>query len=199
MKIGVLAMQGAYREHLKILSSLGVDTIDVRYEEDIDDIDGLIIPGGESTTMGKLIKALGLFDKLKTRIEDNMPVWGTCAGMILLAKNIVNEDYNHLAVMDINVVRNAYGRQLGSFETKAPVKDIGEDIDMVFIRAPYIESVGKNVEVLSTVDGNIVAAQEENMLVTSFHPELTDDFRLHKYFINIVAKSINDINCIVAL
>ena len=199
MKIGVLAMQGAYREHLKILHSLGVDTIDVRYEEDIDDIDGLIIPGGESTTMGKLIKTLGLFDKLKTRIEDNMPVWGTCAGMILLAKNIVNEDYNHLAVMDINVVRNAYGRQLGSFETKAPVKDIGEDIDMVFIRAPYIESVGKNVEVLSTVDGNIVAAQEGNMLVTSFHPELTDDFRLHKYFINIVAKSINDINCIVAL
>ncbi|MDO5010829.1 MAG: pyridoxal 5'-phosphate synthase glutaminase subunit PdxT [Intestinibacter bartlettii] len=199
MKIGVLAMQGAYREHLKILRSLGVDTIDVRYEEDIDDIDGLIIPGGESTTMGKLIKTLGLFDKLKTRIEDNMPVWGTCAGMILLAKDIVNEDYNHLAVMDINVVRNAYGRQLGSFETKAPVKDIGEDIDMVFIRAPYIESVGKNVEVLSTVDGNIVAAQEENMLVTSFHPELTDDFRLHKYFINIVAKSINDINCIVAL
>lgn len=199
MKIGVLAMQGAYREHLKILRSLGVDTIDVRYEEDIDDIDGLIIPGGESTTMGKLIKALGLFDKLKTRIEDNMPVWGTCAGMILLAKNIVNEDYNHLSVMDINVVRNAYGRQLGSFETKAPVKDIGEDIDMVFIRAPYIESVGKNVEVLSTVDGNIVAAQEGNMLVTSFHPELTDDFRLHKYFINIVAKSINDINCIVAL
>lgn len=199
MKIGVLAMQGAYREHLKILRSLGVDTIDVRYEEDIDDIDGLIIPGGESTTMGKLIKTLGLFDKLKTRIEDNMPVWGTCAGMILLAKDIVNEDYNHLAVMDINVVRNAYGRQLGSFEKKAPVKDIGEDIDMVFIRAPYIESVGKNVEVLSTVDGNIVAAQEENMLVTSFHPELTDDFRLHKYFINIVAKSINDINCIVAL
>lgn len=199
MKIGVLAMQGAYREHLKILRSLGVDTIDVRYEEDIDDIDGLIIPGGESTTMGKLIKTLGLFDKLKTRIEDNMPVWGTCAGMILLAKNIVNEDYNHLSVMDINVVRNAYGRQLGSFETKAPVKDIGEDIDMVFIRAPYIESVGKNVEVLSTVDGNIVAAQEGNMLVTSFHPELTDDFRLHKYFINIVAKSINDINCIVAL
>lgn len=197
MKIGVLAMQGAYREHLKMLESLGIEAIDVRYEEDIDAIDGLIIPGGESTTMGKLIKTLGLYDKLKSRIENNMPVWGTCAGMILLAKNIVTEDYNHLAVMDINVVRNAYGRQLGSFETSAPVKGIGEDIDMVFIRAPYIESVGKNVEVLSTVDGNIVAAQEKNMLVTSFHPELTDDFRLHKYFINIVAKSINDINCIV--
>lgn len=198
MRIGVLAMQGAYREHLKILKSLGIEAIDVRYEEDIDNIDGLIIPGGESTTMGKLIKTLGLYDKLKSRIENNMPVWGTCAGMILLAKNIVNEDYNHLSVMNISVIRNAYGRQLGSFETKAPVKGIGEDIDMVFIRAPYIESVGENVEILSTVDGNIVAAQEGNILVTSFHPELTEDLRLHKYFINIVSKSINNINCIVA-
>ena len=198
MKIGVLAMQGAYREHIKILKSLGIEAIDVRYEEDIDNIDGLIIPGGESTTMGKLIKTLGLYDKLKSRIENNMPVWGTCAGMILLAKNIVNEDYNHLSVMNISVIRNAYGRQLGSFETKAPVKGIGEDIDMVFIRAPYIESVGENVEILSTVDGNIVAAQEGKILVTSFHPELTEDLRLHKYFINIVSKSINNINCIVA-
>ena len=198
MRIGVLAMQGAYREHLKILKSLGIEAIDVRYEEDIDNIDGLIIPGGESTTMGKLIKTLGLYDKLKSRIENNMPVWGTCAGMILLAKNIVNEYYNHLSVMNISVIRNAYGRQLGSFETKAPVKGIGEDIDMVFIRAPYIESVGENVEILPTVDGNIVAAQEGNILVTSFHPELTEDLRLHKYFINIVSKSINNINCIVA-
>ena len=125
MKIGVLAMQGAYREHLKILKYLGIEAIDVRYEEDIDNIDGLIIPGGESTTMGKLIKTLGLYDKLKSRIENNMPVWGTCAGMILLAKNIVNEDYSHLNVMNISVIRNAYGRQLGSFETKAPVKCIG--------------------------------------------------------------------------
>ncbi|MGM9533156.1 pyridoxal 5'-phosphate synthase glutaminase subunit PdxT [Intestinibacter sp.] len=190
MKIGVLAMQGAYREHLQMLKALGVEAIDVRYEEDIDNIDGLIIPGGESTTMGKLIKTLGLYDKLKSRIENGMPVWGTCAGMILLAKNIVNESYNHLAVMDINVRRNAYGRQLGSFETKAPVKGIGDDIEMVFIRAPYIESVCENVEVLSTVDGNIVAAQEGNMLVTSFHPELTEDIRMHKYFLNIVDKFI---------
>ena len=189
MKIGVLAMQGAYREHLKILKYLGIEAIDVRYEEDIGNIDGLIIPGGESTTMGKLIKTLDLYDKLKSRIENNMPVWGTCAGMILLAKNIVNEDYSHLSVMNISVIRNAYGRQLGS---------VGEDIDMVFIRAPYIESVGENVEILSTVDGNIVAAQEGNILVTSFHPELTEDLRLHKYFINIVSKSINNINCIVA-
>lgn len=190
MKIGVLAMQGAYREHLQMLKTLGVEAIDVRYEQDIDNIDGLIIPGGESTTMGKLIKTLGLYDKLKSRIQNGMPVWGTCAGMILLAKNIVNESYNHLAVMDINVRRNAYGRQLGSFETKAPVNGIGDDIDMIFIRAPYIESVGENIEVLSTVDGNIVAAQEGNMLVTSFHPELTEDLRVHKYFINIVDKSL---------
>ncbi|MGM9535175.1 MAG: pyridoxal 5'-phosphate synthase glutaminase subunit PdxT [Intestinibacter sp.] len=190
MKIGVLAMQGAYREHLQMLKALGVEAIDVRYEEDIDNIDGLIIPGGESTTMGKLIKTLGLYNKLKSRIENGMPVWGTCAGMILLAKNIVNENYNHLAVMDINVRRNAYGRQLGSFETKALVKGIGDNIEMVFIRAPYIESVGENIEILSTVDGNIVAAQEENMLVTSFHPELTEDLRMHKYFVDIVAKSI---------
>ena len=190
MKIGVLAMQGAYREHLQMLKTLGVEAIDVRYEQDIDNIDGLIIPGGESTTKGKLIKTLGLYDKLKSRIQNGMPVWGTCAGMILLAKNIVNESYNHLAVMDINVRRNAYGRQLGSFETKAPVNGIGDDIDMVFIRAPYIESVGENIEVLSTVDGNIVAAQEGNMLVTSFHPELTEDLRVHKYFINIVDKSL---------
>ena len=190
MKIGVLAMQGAYREHLQMLKTLGVEAIDVRYEQDIDNIDGLIIPGGESTTMGKLIKTLGLYDKLKSRIQNGMPVWGTCAGMILLAKNIVNESYNHLAVMDINVRRNAYGRQLGSFDTKAPVNGIGDDIDMVFIRAPYIESVGENIEVLSTVDGNIVAAQEGNMLVTSFHPELTEDLRVHKYFINIVDKSL---------
>ena len=190
MKIGVLAMQGAYREHLQMLKTLGVEAIDVRYEQDIDNIDGLIIPGGESTTMGKLIKTLGLYDKLKSRIQNGMPVCGTCAGMILLAKNIVNESYNHLAVMDINVRRNAYGRQLGSFETKAPVNGIGDDIDMVFIRAPYIESVGENIEVLSTVDGNIVAAQEGNMLVTSFHLELTEDLRVHKYFINIVDKSL---------
>lgn len=190
MKIGVLAMQGAYREHLQMLKTLGVEAIDVRYEQDIDNIDGLIIPGGESTTMGKLIKTLRLYDKLKSRIQNGMPVWGTCADMILLAKNIVNESYNHLAVMDINVRRNAYGRQLGSFETKAPVNGIGDDIDMVFIRAPYIESVGENIEVLSTVDGNIVAAQEGNMLVTSFHPELTEDLRVHKYFINIVDKSL---------
>ena len=184
MKIGVLAMQGAYREHLKILKSLGIGAIDVRYEEDIDNIDGLIIPGGESTTMGKLIKTLGLYDKLKSRIENNMPVWGTCAGMILLAKNIVNEDYSHLSVMNISVIRNAYGRQLGSFVRTAAMKGFDE-FPMTFIRAPYIAEAGEDVKILAEVDGKIVAARQGRQLVTAFHPELDGDTRIHEYFLNM--------------
>lgn len=179
-------MQGAYAEHISIMKKLDVDTVEIRNKEDLKDIDGLIIPGGESTTMGKLIRTLHIYHDLKEKIEDGLPVWGTCAGMILLAKNIYEDDTKHLETMDIEVRRNAYGRQLGSFETKAFVKGVGEDIHMVFIRAPYIESIGKNVEVLAVVDNNIVAAKENNMLVTSFHPELTDDYRIHKYFISMI-------------
>lgn len=190
MKIGVLAMQGAYDEHISILKSLEVHTVEIRNKEDLKEIDGLIIPGGESTTMGKLIRTLDIYDDLKEKIESGLPVWGTCAGMILLAKSIYEDNTKHLATMDIEVRRNAYGRQLGSFDTKSFVKGIGEDIEMIFIRAPYIESVGKKVEVLSVIDGNIVAAKENNMLVTSFHPELTEDNRVHKYFVNMVKNNI---------
>lgn len=190
MKIGVLAMQGAYAEHISILKSLEVYTVEIRNKEDLKEIDGLIIPGGESTTMGKLIRALDIYEDLKEKIESGLPVWGTCAGMILLAKSIYEDDIKHLATMDIEVRRNAYGRQLGSFGTKSFVKGIGEDVEMIFIRAPYIESVGKKVEVLSVIDGNIVAAKENNMLVTSFHPELTEDNRVHKYFVNLVKNNI---------
>ena len=190
MKIGVLAMQGAYDEHISMLKKLDVDVVEIRNKEDLKNIDGLIIPGGESTTMGKLIRSLDIYDDLKEKIESGLPVWGTCAGMILLARSIYEDDTKHLATMDIEVKRNAYGRQLGSFDTKSFVKGIGEDVEMVFIRAPYIESVGNNVEVLSIVDGNIVAAKENNMLVTSFHPELTDDNRVHKYFIDMVKDNI---------
>lgn len=190
MKIGVLAMQGAYDEHISILKSLEVQTVEIRNKEDLKEIDGLIIPGGESTTMGKLIRTLDIYDDLKEKIESGLPVWGTCAGMILLAKSIYEDNTKHLATMDIEVRRNAYGRQLGSFDTKSFVKGIGEDIEMIFIRAPYIESVGKKVEVLSVIDGNIVAAKENNMLVTSFHPELTEDNRVHKYFVNMVKNNI---------
>lgn len=183
-------MQGAYAEHISILKNLEVDTVEIRNKEDLKDIEGLIIPGGESTTMGKLIRILDIYDDLKEKIEIGLPVWGTCAGMILLAKSIYEDDTKYVATMDIEVKRNAYGRQLGSFDTKSFVKGIGENVGMVFIRAPYIKSVGEKVEVLSIVDGNIVAAKENNMLVTSFHPELTEDNRVHKYFVNMVKNSI---------
>lgn len=186
MVIGVLAMQGAYEEHINILQDLDVSPVEIRNKNDLQNIDGIIIPGGESTTMGKLIRTLDIYNDLKEKIESGMPVWGTCAGMILLAKSICNDDTVHLGTMDIEVKRNAYGRQLGSFNTKSKVKDIGEDIEMVFIRAPYIENIDDNVEVLSIVDNNIVAAKENNMLVTSFHPELTSDYRVHKYFLKMV-------------
>ena len=179
-------MQGAYEEHINILQDLDVSPVEIRNKNDLQNIDGIIIPGGESTTMGKLIRTLDIYNDLKEKIESGMPVWGTCAGMILLAKSICNDDTVHLGTMDIEVKRNAYGRQLGSFNTKSKVKDIGEDIKMVFIRAPYIENVDDNVEVLSVVDNNIVAAKENNMLVTSFHPELTSDYRVHKYFLKMV-------------
>ena len=186
MVIGVLAMQGAYEEHINILQDVDVSPVEIRNKNDLQNIDGIIIPGGESTTMGKLIRTLDIYNDLKEKIESGMPVWGTCAGMILLAKSICNDDTVHLGTMDIEVKRNAYGRQLGSFNTKSKVKDIGEDIKMVFIRAPYIENIDDNVEVLSIVDNNIVAAKENNMLVTSFHPELTSDYRVHKYFLKMV-------------
>ncbi|MEW9078162.1 pyridoxal 5'-phosphate synthase glutaminase subunit PdxT [Terrisporobacter glycolicus] len=186
MKIGLLAMQGAYEEHMSILKSLNVDTVEIRNKEDLENIDGLIIPGGESTTMGKLIRNLDIYNDLKSKIESGLPVWGTCAGMILLAKSIYKDDTKHLATMDIEVRRNAYGRQLGSFNRKSAIKGVGDDIQMVFVRAPYIESIGDKVEVLSVVDKNIVAAKEDNMLVTSFHPELTEDNRMHKYFVCMV-------------
>ena len=189
MVIGVLAMQGAYEEHINILQDLDVSPVEIRNKNDLQNIDGIIIPGGESTTMGKLIRTLDIYDDLKEKIESGMPVWGTCAGMILLAKSICNDDTVHLGTMDIEVKRNAYGRQLGSFNTKSKVKDIGEDIKMVFIRAPYIENIDDNVEVLSIVDNNIVAAKENNMLVTSFHPELTSDYRVHKYFLKMVEEN----------
>lgn len=190
MKIGILAMQGAYKEHIKILKDLNVDTVEIRNGDNLVDIDGLIIPGGESTTIGKLLKSLDIHDYLKEKINNKMPVWGTCAGMIILAKSIENQENTYLSSMDIEVKRNAYGRQLGSFNIKSQMKDVGDDIDMVFIRAPYINKVGKDVEILSVVDEKIVAARQSNVLVTSFHPELTKDFRVHKYFINMIDKTL---------
>ena len=188
MKIGILALQGAFAEHAKVLDKLGVTSVEIRNLEDFQqyqsDLSGLILPGGESTTMGKLLRDQNMLIPLRGAILNDLPVFGTCAGLILLAKKITSQEESHLATMDIVVERNAYGRQLGSFYTEAECKGVGQ-IPMTFIRGPIISSVGEGVEVLATVDDQIVAAQEKNMLVTSFHPELTDDVRLQQYFINM--------------
>lgn len=185
MKIGVLAMQGAFIEHINAFKKLGVEVMPVRYEDDIDEIDGLVIPGGESTAMGKLMSE-GFKNRLKNKIVSGLPTWGTCAGMIILAKEIEGFDITHIPVMDIKVERNAYGRQLGSFTVNSKLEGIEEEIPMVFIRAPYIMKAGENVSVLSKVNDKIVAARQDNMLVTSFHPELTADLRMHDYFVNMI-------------
>ena len=193
MKIGVLALQGAFIEHERILEKIGVETFEIRKKSDLSNavsdksIDGLIIPGGESTTIGKLLHDLDLFDDIKKLISDGLPTFGTCAGLILLAKKIENDDRVHLGLMDIKVKRNAYGRQLGSFFTENEFKHVGK-VPMTFIRAPYITETGKNVEILSEVDGNIVAAKENNILVTSYHPELNDDLQVHKFFISMCSE-----------
>ena len=188
MKIGILALQGAFEEHAKVLEKLGVVSVEIRNLDDFQqvqsDLSGLILPGGESTTMGKLLRDQQMLLPIREAILSGLPVFGTCAGLILLAKEIVSQEESHLATMDIVVERNAYGRQLGSFYTEAECKGVGQ-IPMTFIRGPIISSLGEGVEVLATVDDQIVAAQEKNMLVTSFHPELTDDIRLHQYFINM--------------
>ena len=188
MKIGILALQGAFEEHAKVLDKLGVSSVQIRNLDDFQqyqsDLYGLILPGGESTTMSKLLRDQNMLIPLRGAILNDLPVFGTCAGLILLAKKITSQEESHLATMDIVVERNAYGRQLGSFYTEAECKGVGQ-IPMTFIRGPIISSVGEGVEILATVDNQIVAAQEKNMLVTSFHPELTDDVRLHQYFINM--------------
>lgn len=189
MNIGILALQGAFEEHRQMLSRLGADSFEIRQERDLDaDFDGLIIPGGESTVQGKLLRELNLFDKIKGLITDGLPVFGTCAGLILLAKKTENDSRTHLAVMDITAVRNAYGRQLGSFYTEEQFGEIGK-IPMTFIRAPYISEVGARVQILARVGGNIVAARQGNKLVTAFHPELNDDVGVHKFFVESIVKS----------
>ena len=190
MKIGILALQGAFLEHQKILNDLNVENILVKTAEDLENIDGIILPGGESTAIGKLLRDFNILEPLKNKIKNGFPVFGTCSGMILLAKKITDSDISHLGTMNIEVKRNAYGRQLGSFETFETFKGIDKKIKMVFIRAPYVNNFEKNVEVLATVNSHIVAVKEKNMLAISFHPELTEDASIHKYFLNIVKKAV---------
>ena len=189
MKIGVLGFQGAIIEHRRHIEKLGHEAVIVRYPQELEDIQGIILPGGESTTIGKLLVRTGMMEPLREKIGQGLSVWGTCAGMILLAKELVNDTVTHLAVMDIAVRRNAYGTQIDSFDTRVNIPEVSaEKLPLVFIRAPYIERVGEAVEVLCRVDGHIVAAKEGNKLVTSFHPELTDNSSFHNYFISMCGK-----------
>lgn len=191
MRIGVLAAQGAFAEHLSVLGRLDVEAIPVRLPEQLSGLSGLIIPGGESTTISKLMLAYGLLDRVKEMVDGGMPVFGTCAGMIMLAKNVVDGNgVQPLKLMDITVRRNAFGRQADSFETDISVKGLGDKpFHAVFIRAPLIEQVAAPVDVLARLeDGTIVAAQQGKILACSFHPELTGDARVHQYFLDLATE-----------
>ncbi len=191
MRIGVLALQGAFIEHRHILARIGVESFEIRCREDWEQPkDGLILPGGESTTQLKLLADLGLWHPIQDAILSGLPVFGTCAGLILLAKTVEGEERERLSTMDIEVRRNAYGRQLGSFHHISPMKGVGEDIPMTFIRAPYINKVYGDATALAEVDGHVVAARQGNQLVTAFHPELDDDLRVHQYFLDIIAGKV---------
>jgi 5'-phosphate synthase pdxT subunit len=186
MKIGVLALQGAFVEHEKMLRRLDADTAQVRLPWQLDDLDGLIIPGGESTTIGRLAVEYGLVEPLRA-FAAAKPTWGTCAGMIFLAKDIGIDRQPILGVMDIRVNRNAFGRQIDSFETDLPIKGLDAPFHAVFIRAPVVTEVGGDVDVLARLsDDRIVAVQQAHLLATAFHPELTNDTRLHAHFLSMV-------------
>ena len=188
MTVAILALQGAFIEHAHMLNRLNVEHFEIRQLSDLSrPFDGLILPGGESTVMGKLLHELKLFEPLKEMIQSGLPVFGTCAGLILLAKEVEGGTV-HLGTMDITVKRNAYGRQLGSFHAEADFAGLGV-IPMTFIRAPYIVSVSENAQILAQVDNRIVAARQGNQLVTAFHPELDVNTGLHQYFIDMIRTS----------
>lgn len=189
MNIGILAVQGAFIEHAHMIEHLGHTAIQIRQRDDLEGIDGLILPGGESTVQGQLLNKLDMMDNIRSMINNGLPTLATCAGLILLASHIADDDTVHIGTLPVTVKRNAYGRQLSSFVTNADIKYIG-DYPMTFIRAPYIESVADGVEVLATVDNRIVAAIYKNQIGLAFHPELTDDTRIHKYFLSMVQNSL---------
>ncbi|MFA9560528.1 pyridoxal 5'-phosphate synthase glutaminase subunit PdxT [Evansella sp. AB-rgal1] len=191
IKIGVLALQGAVREHVHALEASDVQVIVVKKVEQLEALDGLVFPGGESTTMRRLINLYGFYEPLKDFAKRGKPVFGTCAGAILMAKELVGQAEPHIAVMDMKVERNAFGRQRESFEALLKVKGIGDDVHGVFIRAPIIKEVGEGVEVIAEFNGEIVAAKQGPLLACSYHPELTDDHRMHQYFVEMVR------NCVV--
>jgi 5'-phosphate synthase pdxT subunit len=190
-KVGVLAIQGDFFEHRQVLDRLGVEAAEIRLPDQLDEIDGLIIPGGESTTIVQLIDIYNLRQPLSQKAQSGMPIWGTCAGMIVVADRLTDRRPEPLHLMNIEVSRNAFGRQVDSFEVDIDIREMeGPPFHAVFIRAPAVNTLGANVRVLATLeDGRPVAVRQDNMLATSFHPELTDDTRLHEMFVRIVEES----------
>lgn len=185
MRIGVLAVQGAFLEHENMLAELGCESVELRQRKDIDDIDGLILPGGESTVQGKLLRDLGMFQPLQQLIRSGLPVLATCAGLILLAQHLADDTTVHFGTMPVTVRRNAYGRQLGSFQQTVPLKGLGQ-FTMTFIRAPYITQAAPDVDILATIDDHIVAARWQNQTALAFHPELGTDTRLHAQWLESI-------------
>ncbi len=187
MRIGVLALQGAFREHCRMLETCGAEALEVRKAKELEGLDGLVIPGGESTTMGKLMTEWGLLEPIRAKAEQGLAIYGTCAGMILLAKEIAASEQPRLGLMDTRVVRNAFGRQRESFEADLTVEEISpQPIKAVFIRAPYIEAAGAGVTALAKVGEKIVIARQGRLLATAFHPELTQEESVHRYFLQMI-------------
>ena len=186
MKIGVLALQGAVREHVNSLRSCGAETVEILYPEQLSQIQGLVIPGGESTTVGKLMVKYEMLEPLTKMGRDGFPIFGTCTGLILLAREIIGSSQPRLGLMDIDVERNAFGRQIASFEEDIPIPELGADpFHAVFIRAPYIAKAGAEVRILARLDEKILFVRQKNLLAAAFHPELTPDKRIHQYFIEM--------------
>ncbi|MGN8648285.1 pyridoxal 5'-phosphate synthase glutaminase subunit PdxT [Gracilibacillus sp. HCP3S3_G5_1] len=188
VKIGVLGLQGAIREHIRSVEAAGAEGVIIKYKEQLTEIDGLIIPGGESTTMRRLIDKYDFFDALVNFGQQGKPIFGTCAGLILLADTIAGQEDAHLSLMNMKVERNAFGRQRESFEAEVDIQGVADHFEAVFIRAPYIIEVGPEVEVLATYQDKIVAARQGHYLCSAFHPELTDDHRLTEYFVKMVER-----------
>lgn len=197
MKIGVLALQGAFAEHIKILTDLNIDAVLIRLPSDLNKVKALIIPGGESTTMSRLLSDYRLMEPIRKLIREGLPVLGTCAGMILLAKKVAEAEVEPIGVMDIEIKRNAYGRQVDSFESDLPMPFLGDRaFHGIFIRAPIVQKIEPGVEVLCQINNRAVAVRQGRMLACAFHPELTDDLRFHKYFLNLISgDAIAKSNC----
>ena len=186
MKIGILALQGDVKEHAEMLRRCKAEPVLVKKPIDLDDVSGLILPGGESTTIAKLLRKQGLDKEIKRRYHGGMPIYGTCAGAILLARTIIKDRVPSLDLLDISIKRNEYGRQIDSFETNLNIKEFDKPFKGIFIRAPVIHSIHNGIEILAKLDNNPVLVKKENLLASTFHPELTNDSRIHQFFVDMI-------------